>query len=234
MRWPLLRLSSRAISAARALPWVRSPSRTLAQDETSAEQGAERLRTLADLLVRAGVLDDQTADSVLAGHETALVARSRLDPSLFGHREVFARHGRPRTQVPAGQFRVVPVQATVPAEPDGSRGETRLLTLVIAPDIAMLTAAGRPSKLQGKQQHTEHPWPDAIASGIYSEFGGPTATDDGGNNYELDLGDWSSGQVSLNILARRRAHFRPTGGSARSRKNSKVGSGVDHSGLRIY
>jgi len=194
LRWPLLRLSSRAISAARALPWIRSPSRALAQDETSAEQGAERLRTLADLLVRAGVIDDQTADSVVAGHETALLARSRLDPGLLEHWEVFGRHGRLQAPVPAGLFRAVPVQATVPAAPDGSWGETTLLALVIAPDSAVLTAAGRPPRQRGGAPYLEDP---RLAFGSIRRLGrsadpaDPVVVDDRGNRYQLELGSWS-------------------------------------------
>ncbi len=130
-----------------------------------------------------------------------MLARSLLDPRHIHRRDVFARISRQRRQIPAGQFLAVPVRATVPAAADGGRAETHLITLVIAPDRAVLTAAGRMPRLGGRA--ADFPDPGLVfgrprgsrryrESGVRSAGTEPSATDDRGNRYELNLDGWSA------------------------------------------
>jgi hypothetical protein len=144
-----------------------------ARREPSADEGVQLLRTVASALVQAGAIDDATADSVLDGLETALLARSRISPHWLWRRDMLAGRGRPPAAAPAGRYLAVPVGVTIAAAPDSGLGDTSLLTLVIAPDLASLTATGRQLEPLGQGS-----W--------------PSATDDHGNSYQLDLGSWSS------------------------------------------
>jgi hypothetical protein len=154
--------------------------------ERSAEDGLQRLGRVADALVLAGVIDDAVADSILESLELALLARSRLSPHLL---LIWRARTRQQAAPPAGTYRAVPVGLTMPADPPAGPAETRLLTLVIAPDRAVLTATGRmpgPAAWPGRRHG---PWP------MYSEPGYPggTGTDDRGNRYQLDLSSWRAG-----------------------------------------
>lgn len=155
--------------------------------EMSADEGVQRLRTVASALVQAGAIDDATADSVLDGLETALLARSRINPHWLWRRDMLAGRGRPPAGAPAGRYRAVPVGATIAAAPDSGLGDTSLLTLVIAPDLASLTATGRQLEPLGQV-----PRRDRWAALHGSRGSWPSATDDRGNSYQLDLGSWSS------------------------------------------
>jgi hypothetical protein len=155
--------------------------------EPSADEGVQRLRTVASALVQAGAIDSATADSVLDGLETALLARSRISPHWLWRRDMLARHGQQPSVVPAGRYRAVPVGVTMAAAPDSGLGDTSLLTLVIAPDRASLTATGRQLEPLGQV-----PRRDRWAALHGSRGSWPSATDDRGNSYQLELGSWSS------------------------------------------
>jgi len=155
--------------------------------EMSADEGVQRLRAVASALVQAGAIDSGTADSVLAGLETALLARSRISPHWLWRRDMLARRSQQPAVVPAGLYRAVPVGVTIAAAPDSGLGDTSLLTLVIAPDLAGLTAAGRQA-----EPLEQVPRRDRWAALHGSRGSWPSATDDRGNSYQLDLGSWSS------------------------------------------
>jgi hypothetical protein len=173
--------------AARAVSFLPGDRPGIAERrEMSADEGVQRLRAVASALVQAGAIDSATADSVLDGLETALLARSRISPHWLWRRDMLASRGRPPATAPAGLYRAVPVGATIAAAPDSGLGDTSLLALVIAPDRASLTAVGhrpvRPGQAPRDQWEAFH---DPSNSW-------PSATDDGGNSYQLDLGSWSS------------------------------------------
>lgn len=160
-----------------------------AANELSAEGGLRRLRTVAGALALAGAIDRSTSASIVTGLETALLARSLLDPGMSAMRARRMRHQRPVAGAPAGLYSAVPILATLPAVPDSDLGELQLLTLVIAPDRAVLTAAGRIAEPAGTRG-LRHSHPLAFLSGS-GGAGGPSATDDRGNSYQLSLGSWS-------------------------------------------
>jgi hypothetical protein len=152
--------------------------------DRSAEEGVHRLKTVARALSLAGAIDRGTADSILSGLETALVVRSRVDPHKFVMREIRAmRHRRP-ARAPAGPYIAAPVGVAVQPEPDSGLAELRLLTLVLAPDQAVLSAAGRLAGRHGRSGHPD-PWP------VFGS-GQPSATDDRGNSYQLHEASSSS------------------------------------------
>jgi hypothetical protein len=183
----------RAAGAVGFLPFVPLPAgRARAgagPGEPSAEHGVRRLRTVASALTQAGAIDSATAETILAGLETALLARSRIGPYSLTWWDMMASHHQQAAAAPAGLYRAVPVGATIPATPDSGVGGTRLLTLWTAPDQAGLTAAGRRPESAGSKFGPSHDlWSALHNSGDFW----PTAVDDRGSNYQLDLDSWES------------------------------------------
>jgi hypothetical protein len=102
-------------------------------------------------------------------------------------RAMLARRHRQPAVAPAGPYRAVPVGVTIPAAPGSGLGDISLLTLVIAPDLASLTAVGhRPE--QPDQAPPRDQW-EALHDALGSR---PSAADDLGNSYQLRLGRWST------------------------------------------
>jgi hypothetical protein len=159
-----------------------SPTAAPERDEPSAEDGVHRLMTVAHALARVGAIERGTADAILSGLETALVARSRMDPHELAMRELHAGHGQPPAHAPAGQYLAVPVGATVSATPDSSLGDVQLFAFVIAPDRASLTVAGRMPVPGGRRRPHMGPWDDL------PDLSGVRVTDDRGSSYQVDYG----------------------------------------------
>ena len=178
------RQAARAISSRPgARPGYR-PGAATGHRELSAEEGVHRLRMVASALVQAGAIDSGTADSAITDLQIALLARSRTDPRSLARQDMMARHLRPAAGAPAGLYRAAGVGVTIPAAPDSDLGDTRLLTLVIAPDRASLTAVGH--RLEPPGQAPRHNrWPGMHHSGSW-----PGAADDRGNIYKLNLAHW--------------------------------------------
>jgi hypothetical protein len=156
-----------------------SPAAAPERDEPSAEDGVCRLTIVAHALVQVGAIERATADAIISGLETALAARSRIDPHELTMRRLRAVHGQPVARAPAGKYLAVPVGVTVPAPPDSSIGDVQLFAMVIAPDRAILTAAGR-MPAQGGRRHPDFgPWdglPDQSDMSV---------TDDRGSSYQI-------------------------------------------------
>ena len=133
---------------------------------------------------------------ILAGLETALAARSRIDVGLLFMRDAYAsRHHQP-VRAPAGRYLAVPVGVTTAAPPDSDLADISLLTLAIAPDRAALTVTGRMSGPPGRPPY-QHSWP---------QFPGPdypSAVDDRGNSYDfLNDSGWSKSEgIWAGVLA---------------------------------
>jgi hypothetical protein len=147
-------------------------------EERSAEDGLRRFLTVAHALSWVGALDSGTADSVVAGLETALAARSRIRPGRIWFR---LRHGALQQhphRPPSGTYLAAPVGVLVPTAPESGLGDIYVITMVIAPDRAVLTAAGRVAKPEDRSLHRD-PWP------VFGRAGRPAAVDDRGNRYEL-------------------------------------------------
>jgi len=144
----------------------------------SPDEGVRRLRRVAHALDQAGAIDRRAADSILAGLETALAARSRIDDHRLVMRSLHAtRHQQP-ARAPAGPYLAVPIGAALPAGPDSGLTDVRLLTLVIGPHTALIYATGQVPEQSHRSQHLD-PWPLFGA-------GQPSAADDRGNSYEID------------------------------------------------
>ncbi len=151
-----------------------------------AEKGVDRVRAVASALAEVQALDEQTAESIVAGLEAALAARRRID-----HRQMLAtgqtRRNRqpPRPGVPAGQWSATTVGAMVPLEADGQHGAILLISLVLAPDLAALGMVAKiPAALPGS------PWAELFSECLHNA----RATDDRGVSYRLSIGGMIRGR----------------------------------------
>ena len=183
MRWP--GRVHRATARLRGTKADATPDRWT-PDDMSADDGVERLRSVANALVQAGAIDHGSADSVLSGLETALAARSRISVHRMLMRDKRAfRHHQP-VPAPAGPYLAAPVGVTTAAGPDSGLAEISLFTLVIAPDRAALAVSGRMSGPRGRWPY-QHPWP------LFPGPDRPSVTDDRGTDYDLEHGSgWSN------------------------------------------
>jgi len=164
-----------------------STSRPPERAEFSAVRGVRRLGAVAEALAVVGAVDHGTADGIMRSLETALVARSRFPPHLPW---VLARRGWRQQQPgrpPAGTYLAAPVGALAVSEFDSGSQHAHLVTIVIAPDRALLTLAGWVAAPEDRSVHRD-PWP------VFGRPGTAAARDDRGNSYTLreDSG-WSSG-----------------------------------------
>ena len=146
------------------------------------EHGLRRLSTVAHVLAQADAIDGSTADSVAEELATTLFARSRI-----GSHDVAdllePRQDQP-ARAPSGPYLAVPVGVTIPGGQGSVPAEVQMFALVIAPDRALLTTAGRLRKPPRRRR--SHGW---------LPFDGPvmpTATDDRGNSYHVHADSSSS------------------------------------------
>jgi hypothetical protein len=161
--------------------------------EPSAEEGLRRLDMVAQALAWADVIDDATADSVVASLETALAARSRIDPHRLWARFRRGIHRQQTGRPPAGAYLAAPVGVACPAPAESGLANLDVITVVIAPDRAFLVVSGQVTAPDDRSQHRD-PWP------VFGSALCPTAVDDRGNAYQLyedsgwsdDEGEWRS------------------------------------------
>jgi hypothetical protein len=150
-------------------------------EELTAEHGLRRHSVVAQALARAGAIDRGAADSVTEELAAAMLARSRAGASGMADVLRPEGHGQP-ARPPAGPYLAVPVGITVPGGPGSDLAEVQLFALVIAPDRAILTTAGRlrrPARKPVRGRRSHH-------AGL--PFDGPetpTGTDDRGNSYTM-------------------------------------------------
>jgi hypothetical protein len=176
----------------------------------AAAQAVNRFRAAAGALIAAGAIDQATPTSVLAGLVEALTARSKLPPVHPFRSLVTPRSGRPGPGpgLPGGPVRVVPVGKPVPFADGGAADSVlHLLTLTLAPDLAVFTYAGR----------LPAPSHDPASGGLPAEPFGPCGpasvsgrlafTDDQATCYQASLsgggsidGTWWSGEFSLSPI----------------------------------
>jgi hypothetical protein len=150
----------------------------LRHEKRSPEDGVRRIANVAHALVWVGAVDTGTADSIMASMATALVARSRAHPHrlLFRLRNAGPRQGH--AGPPAGTYLAAPVGVLVPFDPEGSLRDVYVMSVVIAPDRAVLTVTGRLAEPDSLPPHLD-PWPTLGGPGC------PVSLDDRGNRYEL-------------------------------------------------
>jgi len=150
-------------------------------EELTAEHGLRRHSVVAQALAQAGAIGRGVADSVTEELAAALFARSRVGGSDMADVLRPERHGQP-ARPPAGPYLAVPVGITLPGGPGSGLAEVQLFALVIAPDRAILTTAGRlrnPARKPVRGRRSHH-------AGL--PFDGPetpTGTDDRGNSYTM-------------------------------------------------
>lgn len=155
-----------------------------------AMQNLNQVRTIAGALTVVGAIDDATADSVLSGLESALAVRSRLASRWADGlgRPRWSSSQPPAPGLPGGPVRVAPVGRSLPLGADGSEGDLHLLTLVLAPDRAILTVAGQVREpdprfgIAGRDVDPGDPF----------EFGDGSVTDDRGAAYQAEASGGTS------------------------------------------
>jgi hypothetical protein len=151
--------------------------------------GVHRVRQAASTLVTAEAISESAAQSVLVQLAEALAARAKIGTDQASGLTPGGWPGGPAPALPAGPVRAVPVGAVVPLGPDGSLGTAQLLTLVLAPDRASLTAVAHLTSTGPPHGRPRpgHPWrPPAY------DLNDLTAVDDQGTYYRVA---GSSGQA---------------------------------------
>lgn len=105
--------------------------------------GVHHVDQAASALVTAEAISGATAHAVLAELTGALAARAKIGAEQAAGLGPGWSPGGAAPVLPAGPVRAVPVGLAVPLGPDGSLGSARVLTVVLAPDRATLTAVAR-------------------------------------------------------------------------------------------
>jgi hypothetical protein len=137
-----------------------------------------RVRQVASALVAADTITVTAAESAVQSLTDALLARAKIDESWP---EGPWRPASPAPGRPAGPIRAVPIGASVLLGPDGTVGHGWLLTLVLAPDRASLTAAGRLTGVDAD----DPPWTGRPPRLPVNELDRLIAADDHGAAYQV-------------------------------------------------
>jgi hypothetical protein len=153
--------------------------------EPPAEAGLDRVRLVASALVRAGVIGETAAQATLDSLTDALAIRGRLTPgrlylSLGSPARGPGSRWRPASSpppLPSGPVRAVPLGTMLTLESGGDHGQAGLLALVLAPDRAVLTAAGWLAQPGPGAERPGRP-PASLLSGAL------VATDEHGTEYQ--------------------------------------------------
>jgi hypothetical protein len=106
-----------------------------------AREGLDRLGRLASDFVAAELIDLAAAESIVDGLESALAARSRLEPRRAWAMRRSIR--RQRGSLPVGRVVAIPLGRAVAVRSEDGPIQLVLLALVLAPDRAEVTVAGR-------------------------------------------------------------------------------------------
>jgi hypothetical protein len=144
----------------------------------AAMSSVQRVRQVASALVAADTITVTAAESAVQSLSDALLARAKIDESWP---DGPWRPASPAPGLPTGPVRAVPVGASVLLGPGGSVGHGWLLTLVLDPDRASLTAAGR---LTGVDTD-DPPWTRRPPRSPFNELDRLTAADDHGAAYQV-------------------------------------------------
>jgi hypothetical protein len=137
-----------------------------------------QVRQVASALVTVGAISDAVAQSVLQSLTDALLVRAKIDANRAGGPWWPTS---PAPALPAGLVRVAPVGASVLLGLDGRVGPGWLLTLVLAPDRASITAAGRLAGGEITYDPAGNPSPHSPLTALHQL----TAADDQGAVYQV-------------------------------------------------
>jgi len=151
-----------------------------------AREGLDRVGRLASDFAAAEVIDLAAAESIVDGLESALAARSRLEPR--GAWAMRRRIRRQRGSLPAGKVVAIPLGRPVTAQSEDGPIQLVLLALVLAPDRAEVTLTGRlPTVPDGRARQQHHYWSGPLRG---------SATDDRGAGYEAHFtGGWDESRI---------------------------------------
>jgi hypothetical protein len=148
-------------------------------------EGLDRVGRLASDFAAAELIDLAAAESIVDGLESALAARSRLEPrGAWAMRRSIRRQ---RGSLPAGPVVAIPLGRAIAVQSEDGPIQLMLLALVLAPDRAEVTVAGRrPAVRDGGARQRHH-------------RSGPlrgSATDDRGARYEAHFtGRWDESRI---------------------------------------
>jgi hypothetical protein len=152
--------------------------------------GVHCVRLAASALVTAEAISEAAAQAVLAELTEALAARAKIGADQAAGLAPGWPPAGPAPALPAGPVRAVPVGAAVPLGPDDSLGTAQVLTLVLAPDRATLTAV---THLTSTGPLTGPPRPGRPWQRPAHDLGDLTVTDNQGTHCQVS---GSSGQES--------------------------------------
>jgi hypothetical protein len=150
--------------------------------ELTSENGLHQLSAVAHVLAQTGAIGKAAADSVTQDLAAALFARARFDPHDLA--DLLEPHQGQPTRAPSGPYLAAPVGVTVPGGQGSGLTEIQIFALVIAPDRALLTTAGRQRKPPRRRR--SHGWLPFDGSAE------PTVTDDRGSSYRVHADSSSS------------------------------------------
>ena len=152
-----------------------------------AREGLDRVGRLASDFATAELIDLAAAESIVDGLESALAARSLLEP-----REAWAMRRsirRQRGSLPVGPVFAIPLGLPVTAQSEDGPIQLMLLALILAQDRAEVTVTGRLPAVpaDSARRHHHHHWPGPLRS---------SATDDRGARYEAHFtGGWDESRI---------------------------------------
>ncbi len=150
-----------------------------------ARSGLDRVSRLASDFAAASLIDQEAAKSIADGLESALAARSRIDPHWIGwamRRTI--RQQRPA--LPTGPVRARPLGTPVIVPSEHGPIHLVLLALVLAQDRAEVTLTGRLPRLAGNRVGERH----------WFTFPDGSATDDRGGTYKAHhVGSWDESRI---------------------------------------
>jgi hypothetical protein len=152
-----------------------------------AREVLDRVGRLASDFAAAELVDRTAAESIVDGLESALAARSRLEPrgpSWALRRRI--RHQR--ASLPAGPVVAIPLGRPVSVPSEDGPIQLVLLALVLAPDRAGVTVTGRlPKVADGRARERHRHWSGPLTG---------SATDDRGANYQAHfVGGWDESRL---------------------------------------
>ncbi len=151
--------------------------------EPPAEAGLDRVRHIAGTLVSAGAISEAGAQGVLESLMDALVLRGKLGAGRM-YWPLGGGPWGPRPAGPppltAGPVQAVPIETRLPLGADGDQGEACLLTLVLGPARAVITAA---AWLAEPGSHPARPGRRPPPPRPVEEI---SATDEHGTRYQAD------------------------------------------------
>ena len=166
---------------------VRGESARRSHGTEPAREGLDRVGRLASDFAAAELVDPTAAESIVDGLESALAARSRLEPRGPGW-AVRRRIRQQRTSPPAGPLVAIPLGRPVSVPSEDGPIQLVLLALVLAPDRAEVTITGRLPKVA-----------DGMARERHRHWSGPltaSATDDRGASYRAHfVGGWDESRL---------------------------------------